>query len=554
MRTFLLGCVSLVIPIFLYAQTPVVDLVATVADDAAGAVARRAAALELGAATFADAAERQTALDALAQGVVARHVGLRVNAATALGRVGDPSSIGALAASLGDTQPIVRRASARSLGIIGTERAAHVLLRHINDGDVAVRAQVLHALGETGEPVAVGALGEVFLSHDAGKDARFQGVATRSLVQMGGFAVDTFMFGLGSHDRAKQLLAARALGELGDPRAAAALVNALDSIDAAVGAAAQSALSNLGEPAMPNLLAALDVENPATRVHALAAITDMGSPAVPTMVDLYTTSMTKVVQMEANLQVLEDAEAQAELEALVAVAQDDDTPPDPSTMTLSEIQREAKDRRKQLKILNAERKDVQELVVYRRAANTFDDWIEEGRRQLNDPAIGGPEILTEAITGTALLTTAPVEVVISPKAQAAAAALSSIQGLKDGITEHRRRAHDAVVALGQIGDDVAVTTLADVVTNGAVVEATLAASALGRSDNPNAIAPLTAALADATAASSVRANAARGLGSLGAAQAQATLEQLAATDPAPNVRRAARQALDMLAPSVSLAP
>jgi len=554
MRTFLLGCVSLFIPILLHAQTPVVDLVATVTDDTAGATDRRAAALELGAATFASPAERQTALDALTQGVVGRHVGLRVNAATALGRIGDAAGIAALSAGLSDTQPIVRRASARSLGIIGTERGAQALLGHVDDGDVGVRAQVLHALGETGEPVAVGALADIFLSHDVARDAPLRGVATRSLLQMGGFAVDTFVFGLGSHDRAKQLLSARALGELGDPRATAPLIGVLDSIDAAVGAAAQSALSNLGEPAMPDLLAALDLENPTTRGHALAAITDMGSPAVPTMVDLYTTSMTTVTQMEANLQVLEDAEAQAEIEALVAVAQDDAPPPDPSTMTVSEIQRESKDRRKQLKILNEERKDVEELVVYRRAANTFNDWIENSRRQLNDPAISGAVVQTEEVTGTALLTAAPVEAVISPKAQAAAAALSSIQGLKDGITEHRRRAHDALVALGEIGDDAAVTTLADAVANGAVVEATLAASALGGSNNPNAIAPLTAAIGDATAPSSVRANAARGLGQLGATQAQRTLEQLAATDPAPNVRRAARQALDMLAPSVSLAP
>ena len=446
----------------------------------------------------------------------------------------------------------MRRASARSLGVIGTEAAAQALLGSVDDGDTAVRAQVIHALGQTGEPVAVGALSDIFLSHEPAKDGPFQGVATASLLQMGGFAVDTFMFGLGSHDRNKQLLSAQALGQLGDPRAAAALINVLDSIDAAVGAAAQSALSNLGEPAMPNLLAALDVENHTTRGHALAAITDMGAPAAPAMVDLYTTSMARVTQMESNLQVLEDAEAEAEIQALVAVTQDDAPPPDPSTMTRSEIVRESKERRKELKVLNAERKEVEALVVYRRGVNTFGDWIENSRRNLNDPAISGPVVQTEEVTGTALLTQAPVEAVISPKAKAAAAALSSMQGLKDSIAEHRRRAHDAVVALGQIGDDVAVTTLADVVVNGAIVEATLAASALGASTNPNAIAPLEAAVADAASASSVRANAARGLGQLGATQAQAALQQLADTDPAPNVRRAARQALDMLAPSVSL--
>lgn len=556
MRTFLLGCIALFLPLYLHAQTPVPALLATIADTSAPASGRWAAALELGSSTFADALEQQAVVDALSQAVRSREVGLRINAATALGRIGDARAVGGLSRGLGDTQPSVRRAAARSLGIIGTEAAARALLTHIDDRDVGVRAQVVHALGRTGEPVAVGGLRQIFLSHDPAKDGPLAGEATRALLRMGGFAVDVFEYGLGTNDTAKQVASARALGALGDPRAGESLIRVFTSNDPRVAAAAQSALANLGEPVMPDLIDALDAENPQIRGHALGAITDMGSPAVATLVDLYTTSMTNVADLETDLQAAEDAVARAEAaaEASQAAFQDPPPPPDPSTMTTSEIQRETKGLVKQLKTQNGERKDIETLVTYRRAANTFDEWIDAGRRELNSAAAGPAAVLTQEVVGVAPLGSRPAEVLINPQAQGVAQAADTIKGLEDEIAEHRARAHHAVVALGQIGDDTSVATLSDVLQNAAVMEATLAAGALGRTRNANAAPSLIGAIGDPAVASSVRANAARGLGQLGATQAQAALEQLAATDPAPNVRRAARQALDMLTPTVSLAP
>ncbi|MAF09753.1 hypothetical protein CMK11_04815 [Candidatus Poribacteria bacterium] len=549
MRTFLLGCVSLLIPLALYAQTPVADLLTAVADETAPASARWTAALDLGAATFADAAEQQTAVDALGEALRAREVGLRVNAATALGRIGDASGVAALADGIGDRQPVVRRAVAHSLGRIGTEASALALLTRVDDADGAVRGQVIHALGETGEPVAVGALGGIFLSHNPAKDGAFTREATRALLKMGGFAVDTFAAGLASHDADKQLISARALGLLGDPRAAEPLMRVLGALVPSVAAAAESALAHLGEPAMPGLIEALDAENPSVHGHALAAITDMGSPAVPTLVDLYTTSMLRVTELEGELQALADAIAQAEAasKAAVVAAQQPPPPPDPSTMTVSEIQREAKGLKKQLRVLNDEHDDIDSLVVYRRAANTFNQWIDAGRRELNKPPAPAATALSQQAAPSA-------EVAIGPEAQSSAAIASTQRALEDELDDHRARAHDAVVALGQIGDDVAVTTLSGVALTGAVMEATLAADALGRTGNANAVGTLTGLIADVAAPSSVRANAARGLGTLGATQAQAALQQLADTDPAPNVRRAAQQALHRLAPTVSLSP
>jgi HEAT repeat protein len=555
MRTFLLGCVSLFIPLYLSAQTPVPALLTTVADTSATASARRAAALELGAAPFADQAEQQSAVNALAAALRSREVGLRINAATALGRMGDANGVAALSRGLGDTQPSVRRAAARSLGVIGTEEAARALLAIVDDGDLGVRAQVVHALGQTGEPVAVGALRKIFLSHDPAKDGRLSGEAVRSLLKMGGFAMEVFEYGLGTNDTSKQVASARALGELGDPRASKALIRVLASNDPRVGAAAESALASLGEPVMPDLIEALDAESPTRRTHALAAITDMGSPAVPTLVDLYTTSMAEVNDLETELQAAEDsiARAKAAAKASLAAFQDPPPPPDPSTMTNSEIQREVKGLKKQLKTQHGESKDIQTLVTYRRAANTFNEWIDSGRRELNGTPAPGP-VATQEVVGVAPLVSPPTEVLINPKSQRVVRPEDTITGLEEQIDTHRRRAHDAVVALGQIGDDVSVTTLSDVVQNGGIMEATLAADALGRTGNANAIPVLIAAIGNAAAPSSARANAARGLGLLGATQALAALQTLADTDPAPNVRRAAQQAINMLALAVSALP
>ncbi|MBT5533196.1 hypothetical protein HOK31_09060, partial [Candidatus Poribacteria bacterium] len=197
---------------------------------------------------------------------------------------------------------------------------------------------------------------------------------------------------------------------------------------------------------------------------------------------------------------------------------------------------------------HAEHSDIDSLVVYRRAASTFNQWIDSGRRELNRPPAPNPTVLSQEVVGMAPLSSPPTEVPINPQAQGSAAVIASRKkALEDELEDRRARAHDALVALGQIGDDVSVTTLTGVALNGAVLEATLAADALGRTDNANAVAPLTGIIGDAAAPSSVRANAARALGALGATQAQAALEQLAAADPAPNVRRAAQQALAQLA-------
>ncbi len=528
-------------------QAPAAALIATLGDPQAADAQLWQAATELGAATFADAPERQAAVDALLAAAESNEIGLRVNASVALGRLGDPVAEAVLRRGLLHRNALVRQASARGLGRIGTQSAAEALTARLGDPSQAVQAQVVRALGDAGQPIAVGVLEERLRS----PQHQVSGVIKEEIVgafeRLGGYAVGSLLRALESNDEGLRRRSALALGQIADPRAAAALTRHLGDRDARVAMAATTALGRLGEPAITPLMEALEATDSAVQQNAMTALVGVGAPAVPPLESVYRTASAQVAQLENERAVAVAAEAAAQAPPPSALAA---APVPGAQLTDAQIKRELTQVRQQVKTLNEQRARAEQLIFYRRAESVFNDRIDAAERALAAGDLGQAPMQSALVLGVAPLVYAPTESSVAPNAPRSAfgyaAPARTIDAIDEDLSHRRKQAHAAILALGGVGTDGAVAVLTEVVQTGMVDEATLAAEALGRTRNPTAVATLSAALKDATFPSSVRANAARGLGRLGAAQATGILVQAATTDPSLNVRDAALEALESL--------
>jgi HEAT repeat protein len=554
---------------WLPAQTPVPDLITGLRSSATDSQ-RWDAALALGAATFADAAERDAARAALEEAVTSREAGLRVNAATALGKLGDPQSVDVLERALSDRNALVRQAAARALGRIGDENAARALLKALRDPNLTVRAQTIHALGETGQSVAVAGLEQTLLAKSDSPDAPLRAEAAKALEAMGSFGVSALVSGLGSDDPSVRFYAAQSLGSIGNPSAAAALVELFDDANPAVASQAASAVGRLGEPAIPQLLEQLDSDRANVRLNTTKALGVVGAPAVGPVRNLYNAATARIAELfDERAVAVAVSEAQRQPVVLPPTTPAEATTPPADTgedafgmppLTDSEIRREAARLKSKMKSIKRRTQRAEELVRLRLR--------EEGYNQRYDAAqayLSGEEPPKTAVgAGNAgvqpFLVTIPeqepkVDLPSTPTGEAGAPqTLPTTRPLRVIDREIERfslQAQAAILALGSIGNDEAVTALSEVVRQGELDDATVAAEALGRTRNANAIPVLVNALGDAAFAVSVRANAATGLGRFDTDIAKNALEQAVANDPSATVRDAARSALDNLSVSVT---
>jgi HEAT repeat protein len=79
--------------------------------------------------------------------------------------------------------------------------------------------------------------------------------------------------------------ASLALGNIGDPRAVPALIEALKDEDEYVRSYAASALGKIGKPAVPALIEALKHEDKTVRWSAAFSLDKIGEPAVPVLIE-----------------------------------------------------------------------------------------------------------------------------------------------------------------------------------------------------------------------------------------------------------------------------
>lgn len=139
--------------------------------------------------------------------------------------------------------------------------------------DERVRAGATVALGESRDPRAIPALMRRFMAY-----SYFGGASEseRALVKIGSPAVDPLIAALQHDKETVRSNAARALGEIGDPRAIEPLKLAFKSNLKWGRGGAQGALERFGAPAVPFFIESLESSSPYLRANAAMALGKIG--------------------------------------------------------------------------------------------------------------------------------------------------------------------------------------------------------------------------------------------------------------------------------------
>jgi len=176
---------------------------------------------------------------------------VRPAAAQTLGKIGDPRSVDVLIATLTDNDSAVRSAAAEALGRIGNARCTDALVAALEVSWTSVSAAI--ALGKMGDVRALDVLIASFKEnctvhtyYDGSRYGRPGMAEEEVLVMLGAQAVEPLVAVLNNGTNYACLSAARALGQIGDPRAVNALIAKLDLRDLPMLVGAADALKEMG--------------------------------------------------------------------------------------------------------------------------------------------------------------------------------------------------------------------------------------------------------------------------------------------------------------------
>jgi HEAT repeat protein len=174
----------------------------------------------------------------------------RINAASALGGSKDPRAVEPLIGALGDPDYQVRFRTAESLAAIKDPRAVDPLIAALNDSSQSVRMDAARALAAIKDPRAV------------------EPLITTLKVPNSDIQADVVS----------------ALGDLGDPRAIAPLIAALAvKVPSDIHDHAATALGKIGPPAVESLIFLLKNTDPQLRRGAAKALGDIDDPRAATV-------------------------------------------------------------------------------------------------------------------------------------------------------------------------------------------------------------------------------------------------------------------------------
>ena len=197
---------------------------------------------------------------------------VREKAAEALGLMGDARAVEPLIAVLRDENSEAQEQAAKALGQIGDSRAVEPLIDALYAEDPFAREQAIFALGKLKDPRAVEPLMRLFEKGDS----LDQYYAEQALVMVGAPSVDSLILALQNADRFIQTRAVTALGEIKDPRAAEPLAAYLRTADDQI--PVYQALVNIGEPAVDVLIAALQEDDIEVSGYAAKALGEIRDP------------------------------------------------------------------------------------------------------------------------------------------------------------------------------------------------------------------------------------------------------------------------------------
>jgi len=215
----------------------------------------------------------------LAGDLASEDKGVREAAVTALGRIGRRDKVQAILPLLRDSEPRVRLAAARALERLPAA-AARAALKSRMQGEAeeeGVRLAAAVALGKLGDPAAF----EFLIAALASEDSALRVTAAAALAEMGERAAGLLRQALQHENALVRWGAAQALGEIGDKKAVAPLLQRLKDPESAVRAAAILSLGRLGQAeAVEPLLKQLGDASAMVRWSAAWALEEIGAASV----------------------------------------------------------------------------------------------------------------------------------------------------------------------------------------------------------------------------------------------------------------------------------
>lgn len=222
--------------------------------------------------------------------------GIKMGAAATLGKIGNPAAIGPLTDTLLHEDWRVGRVVVRALGMMG-EAAVDPLLCVLEKGDDAARKGAVAALVLIGEPAgrllpgalaaghfriragAADALDRLGWSPGPGEETPLYLIAKErwsDLARTGPLAVEPLVQVLDDRDDSVRRRAAKALGEVRDPRAVPALMALLHDDFYSIRREAAAALVAIGAPAMGAVISALGDRDGDVRKRAADVLAEIG--------------------------------------------------------------------------------------------------------------------------------------------------------------------------------------------------------------------------------------------------------------------------------------
>lgn len=227
---------------------------------------------------------REEVVDELLQQLTSDRASRRWSAAEALGQLGAPRAVPALVEALRDPHAFVRWAAVQALGHIHEKRTIPLLLTMVEDPDPLARRSALDALGFFDTAEARRALRRAL--HDADPTVRRN--AIEAVARVGDpRAVAPLISAL---DRGDDLWmrysAAEALGLVGDHRAIPPLIEATRDPHVLIRRAAVRSLGSLHDSrAIPPLLKALQDSDPQVRLYAADGLGRLGHGGILPQLD-----------------------------------------------------------------------------------------------------------------------------------------------------------------------------------------------------------------------------------------------------------------------------
>jgi len=156
------------------------------------------------------------------------------------------------------------------------------LIQKLNNDDLLIRLNAIKALGDARDARAVEPLVAALGDKNCGC------AASNALVKIGNTSVEPLIAALKDENMIARRNAAKALGEIKDPRAVKPLITTLKDEDATVRWQAVKALGEIKDPrAVEPLVSTLKDDNTIVRWHAAKALENIGDPSVkPLIVDI----------------------------------------------------------------------------------------------------------------------------------------------------------------------------------------------------------------------------------------------------------------------------